>query len=74
MNLMISLKDVKSVLLVRAQRSLIEISCFCKFSAEKLNLLKHMLLNFVFQFICTLRRISVHFVFYVAPQKIVARG
>ncbi len=48
MSLMISLKDVRSVLLVRAQRSLIEISCFCKFSAEKLDLLKHMLLLFCF--------------------------
>ncbi len=38
MNLIISLKGVRSVLLVRAQRSLIEISCFCKFSAEKLDL------------------------------------
>ncbi len=48
MNLMISLKDVPSVLLVRAQRSFMEISCFCKFSAEKLDLLKHMLLLFCF--------------------------
>ncbi len=48
MNLMISLKDVRIVLLVRAQRSLTEISCFCKFSAEKLDLLKHMLLLFCF--------------------------
>ncbi len=48
MNLMISLKDVRSVLLVHAQRSLIEISCFCKFSAEKLDLLKHMRLLFCF--------------------------
>ncbi len=47
-NLMNSLKYVRTVLLVRAQRSLIEISCFCKFSAEKLNLLKHMLLLFCF--------------------------
>ncbi len=48
MNLIISLKDVRSVLLVRAQRSLIEISCFCKFSAEQLDLLKHTLILFHF--------------------------
>lgn len=48
MNQMIGLKFVRSLLLVRAQRSLIEISCFYKFSEKKLDFLTLVLLLLCF--------------------------